>query len=204
MILTFLAGEAFGTWTFELFSGAQYNVPMPLTIRQDGFHDLTFMATYDSRPFEPPVYFAWRIGRWHDDSGWEVELVHQKLFLRDQPEELENFAISHGYNLLTINRAWQRYGWQVHLGLGLVVTHPETTVRAMKHPEKQGLFHAGYYISGPTTQVALGRRFYLWRQVFATLEGKLTGSFARVPVSDGSADVPNVALHGLFGIGVDW
>ena len=46
--------------------------------------------------------------------------------------------------------------------------------------------------------------FYLWRHVFATLEGKLTASFARVPIADGSADVPSLALHGLFGIGAEW
>jgi hypothetical protein len=45
---------------------------------------------------------------------------------------------------------------------------------------------------------------YLWRGVFVTLEGKLTASFARVPIDAGSADVPNIALHGLFGLGAEW
>lgn len=198
------AEVACGTWSVEVFSGAQYNFPMPLTLRQDGFHDLQRWAIYDSRPFEDPIYYAWRLGIWDEDRGWEVELVHQKLFLRDRPAAVDHFEISHGYNLLLINRAWKRYGFHLHVGLGLVITHPETTVRGQRFPTNQGLLHAGYYVAGPASQVALGRRVYLWRGVFVTLEGKLTASFARVPIDAGSADVPNIALHGLFGLGAEW
>ena len=204
LLLLILAGEARGSWTFELFSGAQYNVPMPLVIRQQGFDDLSQMAAYASHPFSSPLYYAWRLGKWDENTAWELELVHQKLFLHNRPDDVQNFEVSHGYNLLTVNRAWQLYGWHLHAGLGMVITHPETTVRGKTHPTNQGIFNGGYYVSGVTTQIAVGKRLPLWYKLFATLEGKLTASFARVPIADGSADVPNIALHGLFGLGAEW
>ena len=61
--------------------------------------------------------------------------------------------------------------------------------------------NAGYYLSGPSVQAAVGRTFYVHSQVFFAVEGKVTGSYARVPIADGHANVPNVAIHGLFGLG---
>jgi len=204
LLILLFAGEAGATWTFELFSGAQYNVPMPLVMRQQGFADLSLLGDYESQPFNSPIYYAWRLGKWHGNRGWELEFVHQKLILHNRPDDVQNFEVSHGYNLLTLNRAWHLYGLHLHVGLGMVITHPESTVRGQTHPGNQGLFNAGYYISGPTTQVAVGKRFPLWYTLFATVEGKVTASFARVPIADGSADVPSVALHGLFGLGMNW
>jgi hypothetical protein len=34
-----------------------------------------------------------------------------------------------------------------------------------------------------------------------SLEVKLTASYARLPVADGRAEVPSLALHGLVGVG---
>jgi len=41
----------------------------------------------------------------------------------------------------------------------------------------------------------------LTRWLFASVEGKLTASWIRVPIADGRATVPNVAVHVLAGIG---
>ncbi len=139
---------------------------------------------------------------WDGSRGWELELVHDKLYLVDGPAEVGAFSISHGFNLLTVNRAWEAGGLVRRLGAGAVVTHPENTIRGKALPEDGGLLGWGYYLSGPTVQAAVEKRFRVRGDLFLPVEGKATASFARVPVADGSADVPYAALHGLAGLGI--
>jgi|Deesub1362A_J573_1020465.scaffolds.fasta_scaffold00171_7 hypothetical protein len=198
-----------GTYSFEVFLGEQFNLPTPLTIKQEGEETIEIhSARYDSEAWTGlnSPYYAWRVGRWDKGRAWEIELVHEKIILKDPPEEVQDFEISHGYNLITINRAWRlpEYHdliWRA--GAGIVLTHPETTVR----DEKRGYgesFPDGFYISGPTAQLALGKRINIWRGLFGVLEVKLTASYAmRVPIADGHAEVPNVAFHYLFGLGYE-
>ena len=60
------------------------------------------------------------------------------------------------------------------------------------------------YLSGVTLQGAASRRFVLTSRIFATAEGKLTTAWARVPIVDGNATVPNIAFHVLAGLGVQF
>jgi hypothetical protein len=101
-----------------------------------------------------------------------------------------------------VNRAWEEKGFIYRAGLGVVITHPETTIRGLSHPQDGGIYD-GYYLSDPTVQGAVENRFHIWRWLTASLEAKLTASYARIPVEGGHADVPNVAVHGLFGLGVE-
>lgn len=204
LLFTALGEEARATWAFEFMGGDAYCFNMPLTICQSGYEDIDLTARYDEISFETPIYYSIRAGRWYEGRAWEIELVHLKIDLINKPNEVERFEISHGYNLLTINRAWEYRKFILRAGAGVVVSHPETTVRGKTLPDDRGLFNGGYYISGPTAQVSLGKRFYLWREhVFAALEAKLTGSYARVPIEDGHANVPNVGIHGLLGVGCE-
>ncbi len=87
-------------------------------------------------------------------------------------------------------------------GAGVVVAHPENAVRGKALPQDGGLLGWGYYLAGPTLQAAVEKQIRLKGDLFLPVEGKATASFARVPVADGSADVPHAALHGLAGLGV--
>ncbi len=196
------SGTAAADWTFELFVGIPFGFPSPLTIRQAGRPDITARARYESRPFRKPIYYGWRIGRWDGSRGWEIELLHDKLYLADKPREVDEFAISHGFNLLTVNRVWERGGLVRRAGAGAVVAHPENTIRGKALPEDGGLLGWGYHLSGPTVQAAVEKRFRARGDLFLPIEGKATASFARVPVAEGSADVPYAALHGMAGLGM--
>jgi hypothetical protein len=197
------------TYSFEVFLGEQFNLPTPLTIKQKGEETIRLQgASYDSEAwtgFNSP-YYALRIGRWKQGRAWEIELVHQKLILEDKIEEVQDFEISHGYNLITINRAWRLrkyYDLIWRIGAGIVLTHPETMVRGKGRGYGES-FPNGFYISGPTSQLALGKRVYIWKGFFGVLEAKLTASYAmHVPIADGHAEVPNVAFHYLIGIGYE-
>lgn len=204
IFLLALAAEAQDKWAIEVFSGSAYNITTPLTIKQDGYEDIKLDARYDEKPLEGSPYYAWRISKWSEDRAWELELVHHKIYLSNRPSDVEHFEISHGYNLLTINRAWKHPVLIYHLGAGVVISHPETTVRGKTFPTDKGILGEGFYLSGITAQAAAGKRFYISKKLFAAIEGKLTASYARVPVKDGDADVPNAAIHGLFGLGYDF
>ena len=82
--------------------------------------------------------------------------------------------------------------------------HPESTIRAKTVDQTEGIADGYYHLSGPTAQIALEKRFYLYRGLYASLEGKYTLSWAHIPIGDGNADLWNSALHGLFGLGFEF
>jgi len=191
------------TFSAQLFGGAAYNLRLPLVIRQDGEDNLRVNADYDTKPFETPVYYSVRLGWWSDHRAWELEMIHHKLTLTNNPSEVEHFSITHGFNLLTVNRAWRNPWFIWRVGAGVVITHPESTIRGRTFEQSGGIAD-GYYLSGPTAQIAAEKRFYMYKGFFASVEGKWTLSWVHVPVQDGSADLWNSALHGLIGVGIDF
>jgi hypothetical protein len=197
------AARAVEQWSFEYLGGMPYHCTTPLTIRQSGQPDISVNARYESKPFETPWYYSVRMGAWTGDNAWELELIHDKIYLKNRPVGVEEFSVSHGYNLLTVNRAWQRGGLIYRFGAGLVVAHPESRIRGKKIPENRALFNDGYYLAGPTVQTSLGRRIVIHQKLYLALEAKLTVSYARVPVEDGRATVPCAGVHAVFGLGFD-
>lgn len=187
-------------WVFQAAVGAVENLETALEIRQSGFETLELDAEYESRPFESPLYYSLRAGRWSDRRGWELELIHQKLFLQNRPPEVQRFGISHGYNLVTVNRAWEIGRVVARAGAGAVVAHPENTVRG-RGLEPSGGLGGGYHLTGPALQLGVEGRLQLGARWFLGLEGKVTAARAEVPVAGGEAEVPNTALHALIGLG---
>ena len=188
-------------WTVEAFLGSAKSIATPLSIHQYGEERIHLTAKYHTRPFAGSPYYSYRISKWSQNRAWEFELVHHKLYLSNPPDEVQQFNISHGYNLITVNRAWLRRGFILRVGAGIVATHPETTIRGKSLNWEEGF--DGFYISGITLQVAAGRKFTIWGKLFGVLEAKFTASYAVIPIQDGNAYVPNVALHGLFGLGIE-
>ena len=202
ILVSFLSVPASSAnWILEGFLGTAWNLPTSLTIVQEGYPKITLTAHYEEKTFEGSPYYTLRIGRWSKNRAWELELVHHKIFLDNPPAEVQRFSISNGFNILTINRAWDTGKFIWRFGIGLVVTHPESTVRGRSFDESKGIFGQGFYISGAAIQGAVGKRIFLWKGLFASLEGKITVSYVRVPIVDGHANVPNVAGHILVGIG---
>ena len=202
--------QAETSYSFEFLGGTQFDIPTPLIIKQKGEETITIdWAQYKSDAWTWPdsPYYAWRLGIWNNDRAWELELIHQKIILENKPAEVQHFEISHGYNLITINRAWRLTQYKDvlwRIGAGAVLTHPETKIR-YKSKVPSGDFPEGFYISGPTAQIAIGKRFYLWRGLFGVLEAKFTATYAtHVPIANGHAEVPNAAIHGLFGLGYEF
>jgi hypothetical protein len=185
----------------EGFIGFPYNLPLPLTISQSGEPDIKLTANFDSKPFEIPIYWVWRISYWNGEASWELEAIHHKLFLKNNPGEVREFSISHGLNLITINRGWQFQDFILRGGVGIVVAHPESIVRDKKFSESSGIFNWGYYVSGPTLNLAVAKDFIIVNSFFAICEIKTNFSFASVPIYNGNADLYNIAFQLNFGLG---
>lgn len=188
-------------WSLEVFGGSALSLPMPLRIDQDGEASVRLTARYATRPWRDAPYYAYRVGRHSGSRGWELELVHHKLYLRDPPAEVQHFEVTHGYNLILLNRVAHRRRWTGRMGFGPVVGHPESEVRGRRLDSDRGGLGGGYYLSGVAGQVAGSHRLRLGGGFTLVGEAKVTGAYARVPIASGEATVPNVAAHWLVGVG---
>lgn len=191
-----------GGWNFEAYTGAPVNLSTPLSIEQSGQPTLRTSARYETRPFEFPWYYHVHVGYWSGKAEWAVELTHHKIFLTNPPGGVSAFAASHGYNLFTVNRGFELpFDIWVRLGLGVVISHPESTVRGQALGENGGFWGLGYYLSGATATAAIQKRVFILGGFFVAATGMLSASYAVLPVVDGHARAPNIALHGLLGVG---
>lgn len=199
----FLVSVARGEDRFraEVFGGTAWSVPTTLTIDQSGEERLSVDAEWETRPFDTPPYYAARVGLWSNRRGWELQLLHHKLYLADPPPEIERFEVTHGWNFLTIQRASRTRVLDWRLGAGPVITHAEGRIRGHGVDRGGGLFGGGYYVSGAALSAGAGKSFSISRRFFATAEGQVTFSWARVPIQTGHARTANVAFHALVGLG---
>ena len=188
-------------WSLEVSAGSAVSLPTRLVIHQQGQTDLDFTAQYRTRPFSEVPYYDVRLGRSDCRGAWELELVHHKLYLANRPPEVDTFEITHGYNFITANRSFLVRGFDLRAGAGVVMPHPQTTIRGRHFDATKGMLGTGWYFSGGVVQVGLGHRFALGRHWQVGAEAKGTAALARVPIVDGWADVPNLAIHGLITVG---
>ncbi len=191
------------TFSLEFLPGSAYNFPTPLTVRQTGYPDIHLMADYATEPFGPYTpYYAWRAALWDKNEAWEFEQVHHRLFLTNLPSEIQIFAIHFGYNYFLLGHAWKRGDFIFHTDAGILITNPQNTVRGqVLRTIGTGIFDDGYNFSGVGAQLAVSRDFYFAKNFFLVLDAGLMAGWATVPVSNGSADVPNISIHGHLGPG---
>lgn len=184
-------------WALEAYGGTAYNLRNRLTITQEGGYSQTVDADYRTRPLKAPPYYSLRGARWHEDAGWEVSLIHHKLYLANPPAGTSDVSVSHGFNILSVNRAWRAGEWTYRLGAGPVVTHAEATINGSR-------YDGPYKLSGAALLAGGGRRFYLREKTYLSIEGLLSAAYANptLPGSpSGELKIRNVAVHALFGIG---
>jgi hypothetical protein len=201
LLMPFFSAGQSRSWEIAVAGGAVHNFKTPLRIQQHDFESIRLNARYRTEPFNPPLYYDIRISTRKEASGWELKFTHHKLILRNNPPEVQRFSITDGFNLLTLNRMWLYKGLTLSAGGGIVITHPESTIRNRPFPENKGILNKGYYVSGPTLEAAVAKRYFFADKWFLLGEGRMTASYVEVPVADGTARLANVALHGLLGVG---
>lgn len=193
---------------FLIATGVVENAFTKVTINQEGFPKKNLYNGFKTRPLNPPMYYDIRYIRWcRPNFGLGAELIHHKLYYVDTTPEIARFDITNGFNLLYFDQALKlcrkKYvNVDAILGEGLVITHPESTLRGLTFSERGGIrLHDtdGYFISGATVQTSLKGAFQPCGPLSLTCEGKGTYSFATVPVARGTANVWNIAFHLTFG-----
>lgn len=191
------------SWGARVFVGVPFNLPAPVRIRQAGEPDLRFRARWETRPFERPWY--WGVGLFRRAGGreWSGELIHHKIYLRNPPPEVQDFSISHGYNFVLLGHGVEvAQGVWARAQAGAVIAHPESTVRGKPLREAGGL-GGGYHLAGPALAAGIEGRVPLGDRARLALGARLVGGYAFVPVADGSARVPNLAVHATAGVDAD-
>jgi hypothetical protein len=187
-------------FTAEVFAGTSWSLPTSLRIQQPGEDAIRFKARYLTRPWHGSPYYAYRVGY----QKWSAELVHHKVYLQNPTPDIQHFEVSHGYNMAMISRTLP-YGHSpgiFRVGLGMVIGHPEGRIRGKAINPVKSFLGGGYHISGICVQAAAGPPLSVAEHWFFRPEVKLTAAWARMPLlGGGTATVPNIALHTLFGFG---
>ncbi len=196
-----IATLAQNNWYFNFSPGLSFALPAPLVINQEGYPKISFWAKYKTEPLILPIYYSYRLGFLNDEKGWDLEMNHLKIILKNNPEEIQQFTITHGYNQVFVSRAIIKPNYGIKLGAGVVLAHPENIVREMKLDEKNGIFGSGYYLTGPALQVGLFKELFITRRLFFLAEGKISIAYTNVPVSGGRAHAPVAAFHLQIGPG---
>ncbi len=199
-----VAGRCFETLgqgsTVEVFAGTSWSLPTTLRIDQPGEADIKFKARYHTRPWHGSPYYAYRLGY----QKWSAELVHHKIYLQNPTPEIQHFEVSHGYNMAMISRTlpFGNSPGIFRIGLGMVIGHPEGHIRGKAINPVKSFLGGGYHISGVCFQAAAGPPLGIADHWYFRPEVKLTAAWARMPLlGGGTATVPNIALHTLFGFG---
>ncbi len=176
------------------------NAPAPTRLTQAAFPLLRFTSDFESRPSEPPILWAVRLSRWRNDRAWALELMHHKLYLTNAPPEIESFSISHGYNLVTLQRIWKKPEASLSLLAGVVVAHPESSVRGMRRAERGGELGGGYDLAGPVVGGGIARSIALLEGVAVVGEARATLSRVAIPIAEGEVRFTLAAAHLLLGV----
>ncbi len=196
--------------SIDVATGDAFNLRTPITITQKGFPDIHIRdAKLRTRPFKGYPYFDLQVGFWRGNRGWIIGFLHHKLHLQDDlPPEVERFEISNGFTILSLSRGLRRGHLILSAGAGVVIANPDTRVRGVDEREDAGFLHSiigsGYYFSGGSILLAAQRNFPIVKHLHVALAAKASGSYTRVPMPDGRATVPNVALHLHAGLGTSF
>lgn len=199
--LLLAAAPAGAGWSFEMHWGRPWTPDRDLHISQSGQPDLDFDAHMRSEPGRMPLYYDFRLIRWCGRRGWAFDFLHHKLILDDNPPEVQDFQLTHGYNMISLQRLWDVRGATLMAGGGAVLTHAESTIRGKEFDQHRGLFGWGYYVSGPLAVVGVGKRLGLGDRLYLSGDLRASWSHVRVPVADGHASMADFGLHFLAGAG---
>ena len=199
LALALASGAAFAAdnWSLEVAGGTSHNFRNRLRIEQEGGFSASVNASYDTRAFRSPPYYMLRGARWQGDAAWEMSQIHHKLYLTNPPTGVTGLSVSHGFNIISVNRAFRRGDWIYRFGAGPVITHAEATILQTK-------YDGPYRLSGAAVLAGVGRRHYFSSSTYIGAEGAATAAYAKPKMSgppQAQLSVKNTALHFLAGVG---
>lgn len=184
-------------WSLEVLIGDAINFDSRTRIQYAQNNPVVLDGDYETRGLESPLHYTVRIARWDQDRAWELQLLHHKLYLRNRPPQVDALSVSHGFNIVALNRAFAANRWRFRIGLGPVIAHPEARLGGVSYDGPYEL--AGVAgLGGIGTTLALTPNFSILGEITATL-----GYIEVHPHGnqDLTLDIRNPAIHAQFGIG---
>jgi hypothetical protein len=169
------------TWSLEVLIGDAYNFSSQTQIEHVQVGAASFGGDYETRGFEGPLHYAGRVAHWQDDRAWELQFLHHKLYLRNRPPAVEMVSVSHGFNIVTLNRAFKLDRWLLRVGVGPVIAHPEARISGSP-------YDGPYEVGGAAAMAGIGRSFALTRRLFLHAEFEMTFGYIDVH-PEGSPDL---------------
>lgn len=205
-------------YTVLLYGGMVFNANDDLTYAVSGEEDIVVKnADLSTHVTTAPPYYGFRISAWDtDDTAWEFEHTHQKLYIADaelaaaDPSgKLTHWEMTDGFNFFFVNKAWKLddtyKGLVFRLGSGLVVTHPDITYDG-EHRTARGngaiTYGEGYDLSGFVLQAGVQQVFDITQSWFLSLDARFTYASAWAEdEGQGLSIIENKALHLNYGVG---
>jgi len=198
------------------YTGGSITAPTSVVIDQEGHGTTTIQdVRFLNKPFVPPPYYGVRV-RWDwpspmsrlDRVGTEFEFVHFKIYYEsgDDPDGvIQRFDATDGLNLFYVNAVGSvglQEGFLLsgRVGVGPVVSHPETEIRNQKKGSDGDW--RGYEYSGITWQAGVAlEKSLAWpaRGSRAFLEYKFTAADPKIGIAGGSATTSVRAHHFVVG-----
>jgi hypothetical protein len=195
-------------WSAAAYLGTAWTRAATLTYDRGPVGRIVFAdVPFDSRSFESPPYYGYRV-RWFPRAsriGAEAEVIHLKVYARPGRlgTDIRRFSMSHGLNLLLANAVLRaripsarRVAAIARLGAGVAVPHGESDVG--------GRVQAQYEAGALALQATAGAELGVASRARAFAEYKVTTAAPRVSVAGGSIQARYLSQHLAAGLGVAW
>jgi len=197
----------------DLSLGQTLNLESQVEVSQQHYEDINFTTGFTSKGFQSPMYYSIRIGWIEPSCDYEFEIIHNKLYASQLPEDIQHFEISHGLNSIFANRVClisdmlpkklRHKIFQLRMGLGGALANPYTIIRNQRWYENGGitvpiLNESGYHFTAPFAQI--GIQHVMSNRIL--IETKWVAGRVDIPVTKGKAVFWHRSFHFLLGLSI--
>ena len=208
-------------WLVSAYGGAVHTQASDVRVDQpvEGTSLLFADTALESRSFESPEYYGYRVGHGVPRVDWlfvEAEVIHAKVYVRSPQQTLgsgllnhaaasgvpfaavvDDFNLSHGLNFIFVNalmrrEIYERVTAMARIGAGPVLPHTESVVRGQRREH--------YELAGAGVQLSAGAEVLVWRTLAVAAEYKWTRAQPQVTLAVGSLSLPATSHHVVLGI----
>lgn len=156
-------------------------------------YSFDFNAGWVGKSLSMPPYYGLRWTKWKENTGWEIEFNHTKVYADSETLDKSGFEVlqfTDGLNNLTLNRThkfesknsfFKEYIKFSYISYGLGVIIPHVEVKASEISE----LSYGYQFGGPTLGLNFGFVFPYNKHFDFVSEYRFTSSWLDVDLKNG-------------------
>lgn len=200
-----MKGQSIKNVNLSLNFGSAYNAPTYLKIYQENLTDIELTANFATEGFKNPVYWDYKLEVETEKYIYGLRSTHHKLVLRNPTPEIDNFSITHGYNLFSVYFGWKKKYFDVLAGGGIAFSHPEGVINGNYIALEEGirLYGGKYRLTGPNFEAAIRKKVYLYKRLYLNGGIRFTAGYAKPKIIDGYVETYPISFHATAGLGFD-